>query len=166
MHRYASLMFLFLCGVPFTAFCHGPTLCVGTITYSDPTSVTLDLRFGVGLLHKQVDPDDDAFITNQEWTSATPHLQKFFREGIEIRSGSEQFPPENLKLRLTSGSEIQVIADIKLPDESTTAALALPVLKQLPALPPAVVSVWKDNSMVKPPSLLWFGKQLEFTPTN
>lgn len=151
--------------LPLSGHAHGPTLCVGMIKYGDGETISLDLRFGVGLLHKYVDPSDDAHISQEEWTSSTATLRQLFGSGIRLAWQDTTTTPSELTLNLTSGSEIQVLVTLEAPTTATAVSLALPVLRRFPAAPPAQVSLWYHETMIRAPELLWFDKEMPIDRT-
>ncbi len=154
-----------LLGGAAAAWAHGPTQCLGTANYSAGNSVSLDLRFGVGVLHKYVDSNDDALVSGEEWTSASATLHKLFGAGIRLRSEETVTTPSSLTLNLTSGSEIQVLATVDIATTAPMVNIALPVLRKFPGAPPAQMSVWTGKTMAHAPEMLWFDKELSFDRT-
>ncbi len=175
-----------LAGVSQLALAHGPTQCVGMISYTSQTA-SLDLRLGFGLLHNYLFPDlsknheaeiaeahahgkktkleheHDTYISQlpeEEWTSVTKQITSLMQEGLVVRSGKTSHKPKELKVERTTGFELRILAEFDLPAADATPRLAIPVLKKLPGQPPAVISVWNKGKMTTPPTMLFFNKDL------
>lgn len=175
-----------LAGVSQIGVAHGPTQCVGTVTYTSQT-VSLDLRLGFGLLHDYLFPDlsknhdeepirahahgkksrlqheHDTYISTlpaEEWTSVTKKISSLMQDGLVLQNDATSRTANELQIERTSGFELQILAEFDLPDEGGVPRLAMPVLKELPGLPPAVLSVWKKGKMTTPPTMVFFNKEL------
>lgn len=157
MLRFAAiLLFLVLC-MPVAA--HGPTKCVGTAMITSD-SLTIDVRFGIGLLHEYLDPDDDALVSDSEFTSGMPPLREIILKEALVKSADTTRYPKECTISVTDGSEIKVLMHFEPVPQSLKPAFALPFLKRLPGVPPAIISVWDGMEGAVPPTPIFFSQEL------
>lgn len=148
------LVFSF-CGVQ----AHGPTKCVGTIVVTSD-SLTADIRFGIGLLHTYIDPNDDAIVSDDEFSSGMPVLRNMFiKESIVTAAGKQNFPTQ-CTITLTDGAEIKVVMPFDPVNQADKPVFSLPFLKRLVSVPPVIISVWEGDIGVSAPAPLFFSQDL------
>src|SRR5688572_25876558 len=101
----ATLLVLAYC---MTLQAHGPTKCVGTAMITSD-SLTIDVRFGIGLLHEYLDPNDDALVSDDEFTSGMPPLRELILKEAMVNGTDKKRFPKECTISVTDGSEVKVL---------------------------------------------------------
>ena len=158
-----SLFALILIQSSSSVWAHGPTRAVGILVFHPTTSTAmLDLRVGVDLYGRTTDIDGDHLIPPSEWTNAASSVEKIMREGVAlgVTETSNTFHVRSLKVALLDTFEVQSLFEFDTPATTSSYELRLGFMKNIKALEPTQLSVWKDQTMIRPIELVWFHRPL------